>query len=277
MRFILSLVVFLMLAVMPTTAQTPIEVECGDIIESEFTSGREQHRFHIELNAGDQITVESVSVSTILVSTLSIRDPNENRLTYEYNEVDPILVSSRLPTNGIYEIRHTSKGNAETAVSIYTLFFSCTLRDGTVIEPGEAVVGDNGDTGSPPAPPSRFTGFGFPGVQPVDFSDGIEIPIALGQPQTTPLAGDLVALYTYDATAESTATLSLSRVSGEVAVGVTVINRDDNDILFLGGLPSSNNLSVELTFPSDGTYVIGLFSLDAGQGETSGAIQVTLE
>lgn len=123
----------------------------------------------------------------------------------------------------------------------------------------------------------EFTGFGFPGVSPVDFSAGIEIPLTVGAMQTVPLASD-VALYTYAATAGETRTLTLSRASGDLSIGVAVINRDTNEIVFLGGLPSSNNLSVELTFPSDGTYAVGLFRFDTAERTgTSGAVGVLLE
>lgn len=112
---------------------------------------------------------------------------------------------------------------------------------------------------------------------PIDFSAGIEIPLTLGQPQTAPVASD-VALYTYAASAGEVATLSISRVSGDISIGVTVINRDTNEIVFFGGLPSSDNLSAELTFPTGGTYAIGLFRVDtAERSGTSGAVQLQLE
>jgi len=110
-----------------------------------------------------------------------------------------------------------------------------------------------------------------------DFSAGIEIPLTVGQPQTAPVAND-VALYTYDASANEVATLNISRASGDISIGVTVINKDTNEIIFLGGMPSSNNLSVELTFTADGTYAIGLFRLDtAERSGTSGAVQLVIE
>ena len=90
--------------------------------------------------------------------------------------------------------------------------------------------------------------------------------------------GSDVELYTYVAIADETRTLTISRASGDISIGVTVINSATNEVIFLGGMPSSNNLSVELTFPADGTYAIGLFRLDTAERvETSGAVQVTLE
>ncbi|MEL6309990.1 MAG: hypothetical protein AAFQ52_17750, partial [Chloroflexota bacterium] len=133
---------------------------------------------------------------------------------------------------------------------------------------------------SSPAEPvvqSIFSGFGFPGVLAVDFSEGIEIPLTLGQAQTVPLGGD-IALYTYGASAEEIVTLSVARVSGDISIGVTVINTETNEIIFLGGMPSSNNLSVELTFTSAGTYAVGLFRLDTAERvDTSGAVSLVIE
>ena len=63
-------------------------------------------------------------------------------------------------------------------------------------------AGDNlSDTGSTNSAQVPFTGFGFPRLDSVDFSEGVELPLTLSQPQVAPVAGDLVALYTYDATA----------------------------------------------------------------------------
>ena len=147
----------------------------------------------------------------------------------------------------------------------------------TKIDPGQGVEGEPPDSGAVETLVTSFSGFGFPGIAPVDFSAGIELPLARSQPQTVPVASD-VALYTYAASAGEVATLSLSRVSGDISIGVTVISQDTNEIVFLGGLPSSNTLSVELTFPADGTYAIGLFRLDtAERSGTSGAVQVLLE
>lgn len=99
-----------------------------------------------------------------------------------------------------------------------------------------------------------------------------------GTPALAPIAGDLVALYTYNASAGSTANLSLSRTSGDISIGVTVLHKDSNQIIFMGGMPFSDKLSVELTFPVDGTYVIGLFQLSTAEAnETSGAVQILIE
>ena len=156
----------------------------------------------------------------------------------------------------------------------------CTLADGTVIKPGDApsvnLISPANELPLASASQPIFSGFGFPGVASVDFSSGIQIPLQLGQAQTAPIGND-VALYTYQAKTDDVHTLNISRLSGNISIGVAVIKQETNEIIFLGGLPSSNNLSVELTFPSSGTYAIGLFRLDTVERTgTSGAVQIIL-
>jgi hypothetical protein len=189
--------------------------------------------------------------------------------------------------NSIIENRDLGEGystlsSGRGVVGVYSLYVGCTLRDGTQIPAGSnAPVPEpgNNDQGVVPEPPTPVEppAFGFPGVTPRDFSAGIEIPIAKASPQTVPLASD-VALYTYEASANETATLRVMRVNGDISIGISVINRETSEIIFIGGLPSSNNLSVELTFPSDGIYVFGLFRLDTVERSgTSGAVQISIE
>lgn len=274
-------------------------VQCGDIIDDEFMNSVEYRRFTIELNPGDQLSISAAPLGERPTIRLAIADVNDTFIAYTvgsgndrfaYPELAPSLTDVSISSSALHSI-YVSNYSADLAfgepfganiesgdIGVYTLYIGCTLRGGMVIEPGASVPplgdGSSGDVGSSvPA----FSGYGFPGVNPVDFSAGIEIPLNLGQSQTAPIANDVV-LYTYSASAGETTKLSVSRVSGDISIGVTVIKRDTNEIIFFGGLPLGNNLSVELTFPSDGTYAIGLFRLDtAERSGTSGAVQITLQ
>jgi hypothetical protein len=266
-------VVALLLYTVSVSAQTPIEVECGDVIEGEFVESNTDIIYLIDLNAGDSVTVETNRVGDYLWSTMFLSGPSGNRIESGGTNINPRIQSRALSSNGTYEILYSSIPSDALGIGLFTLSISCTLRDGTVIAAGGTAPANSVENSEE----IMFSGFGFPGLPPRDFSDGIEIPLAAGQPQTVPIGGD-VALYTYDATATETATLTASRVSGDISLGVTVINRDTNEIIFVGGMPSSDNLSVDLTFPSDGTYVIGLFQLDTDERSgTSGAVQVRIE
>jgi hypothetical protein len=287
------LLIIILLSSIPTVmAQDSIPVKCGTIIEYEFTESYQPQNFSIELNAGTQLRVGGSPLGDTLDLSIGIFAPNGGMIAandldgpYSYPEKEPFTESGVVSANGTYTIMAYNgyfysnrpwSDNRDYGVGVYTLYISCTLRDGTVIEAGQDPT-ENPDLAATVVPTEfPVDGFGFPGLGPVDFSKGIEIPLSLGEPQTAPIAND-VALYTYIASADETATLSISRVSGDISIGVTVIKKEANEIIFLGGLPSSNNLSVELTFPTEGAYAIGLFRLDTPEHSgTAGAVQIIL-
>lgn len=252
-------------------------VQCGSIIESQFQREREIHRYFLNLSQNDVISlrIEETGSYSDLYFLLSLYSPSSQELEDTSDSDLVLLETDTLPVSGIYEIaiENSLNGNQSDG-GTYIMYIGCTLDDGTVINPGDA------PSTTEMASPSEaivFSGFGFTGISPVDFSTGIEIPLQTGQPQTAPLGGD-VALYTYSASTNETRTLSLARLSGNISVGIAVIKLDTNEVIFFGGMPSSNNLSVELTFPSNGTYAIGLFRVDTAEhSSTSGAVQITLE
>ncbi len=290
------------------TRTQSIQVECGNIIESEFVNSFEEDLYQISMDAGNTLNVSAVSLGGQLKTGIILTGPTNLGIASSFQRLEEgrrvifgnsshlrteaVVNSDILSARGTHNIRvvnfvsryyefETDRYDPSAidpvsgGIGVYTLFIGCTLRDGTVINPGDAL---------PEAVPdpivssqSAFPGFGFPGLNSVDFSSGIEIPIQLGQAQTIPVGGD-ISLYTYESNTEESRTLTLSRLSGNISIGVTVINRDTNEIIFFAGLPSSDNLSAELTFPSAGTYVIGLFRVDtADRIGTSGAVQITLE
>ncbi|MCA9905562.1 MAG: hypothetical protein KC547_17020 [Anaerolineae bacterium] len=265
-------------------------VQCGDIVEGVFTQNEQVNQYTISMRSGEVLQPKAVAFGDFLQMVLAIRSPAgdvlvnsvgdtnsaANRVSWGYSSPDPSAHSGVLSASGEYSIEIASANR--NGVGEYTLSITCTSRDGTLIEPGTLQSTETADNSSrpPSSEAASFSGFGLPVVGPVDFSVGIEIPLLAGQVQVAPIGGD-VALYTYQASAGSTSMLSVSRVSGDISVGVAVINRDTNEIIFLGGMPHSDQLSVLLTFPSDGTYAIGLFRLDTPTiAGTSGAVQISI-
>jgi hypothetical protein len=256
-------------------------IVCGSIVRNTFSRDRVNHSYFINLNEDDRLNIvtevlrPSFTDLKVDIGLFTLDGFTIDQLNANHAEQSQTLNTEPLPGSGVYRIfvrsNTTSRGE-------YNIFIGCRLRDGTVINPGDI----------PPTPThapevtslpleSSFSGFGFPGVATVDFSDGIEVPLQAGQSQIIPVGGDVV-LYTYQASADEIRTLNISRLSGNISIGVSVINRDTNEIIFFGGLPSSDNLSVELTFPSAGTYAIGLFRVDTAERTgTSGAVQIALE
>lgn len=268
-------------------AQSTSQLECGDIVEGEFLEDVEDIRYIIDANAGDQLSLAVDPFGEFLETRIVLYGPTGQEVTATYggntaypNTVpEPVLNTGELSANGTYtvEIRNYSWPDDPEGVGVFLLSIECTLRDGTMIAAGASASDET--TTSPPdaSTSSTFSGFGFPGLAAVDFTGGIEIPISRGLPLTVPLGSD-VALYTYEASDGETATLNVSRVSGDISIGVTVIKSDTNEIVFFGAMPASNNLSIDLEFPSSGSYAIGLFRVDTVERVgTSGAVQLTLE
>lgn len=256
-------------------ARSLVSLECGSIYPSEFTHADETHSYLLQvISTDEQFGVGIEPVGDYLQTIINVVDPRDKEVANTSNVARSPSLSVDVVEEGNYQINVTNSSYSDYAgVGAYSIFITCVTAEG-VIQPIEALK--SATTASDAIAPV-FTGFGFPGAASRDFSAGIEILLALGQMQTVPVASD-VALYTYTAAAGETATLSLARVSGDISIGVAVINKDTNEIIFLGGMPSSNNLSVELTFPTDGTYAIGLFRLDTAEySGTSGAVQIKLE
>lgn len=287
---LLSILVIGTLWVSPVLGQS-VEARCGDIVEASFTEPESFVTFTLEMSAGDTFYIETERLGSYLMFNI-VLNQNEGTAIFApsgsvivtargelFNFNDSFLDNIRLQTETLGETgEYTIRLRNNDANGAFLLKVGCTLRNGTVVEPGDAAPADDGSNAdSNVQPESTFSGYGFPGLAAVDFSEGIQIPLTLAQPQTVPLGGE-VTLYTYEAAAEETATLSITRVSGDISIGTTVINNDTNELLFAGIMPSSNNLSVELTFPSAGTYAIGLFRVDTTERTgTSGAVQITLQ
>lgn len=270
----------LIIFTIPTFSQSATPINCGDIVESEFTDNAQRHDYEIVLEGGDSLNVSVIPLGETLETTILLWGSTGQEISRSHVsrvvEPTPSIETPVLSAPDTYQLmignsQIESDGDMSGqpwdlgGLGIYTIYIGCTLRDGTVIEPGDSM---------PPVPsPTTCEGICFPLL----FPNGIEIPITLGQPQTTGIAND-VMLYTYDASKDTRTTLSLSRVSGDISIGVTVTNQETNELLFVGGMPYSDNLSVDLTFPTNGTYEIALFRLDtANKMGTSGAITIGLE
>jgi|GEM_PF-5634655 len=274
-RSILVIVLIVLVAVNFSILQAqtlPTPVQCGAVITGEtnvntpISQGWYYQEYSVELGSGDALTVTIAPIGQTTRTDIYVYDPASTRIANSTTSSagQPTAVRELVVgATGQYTIRAWTD-----SVGAYSLTIDCILSNGTEINS----TGNSNTTQN--TNETEFTGFGFPGVGAVDFSAGVELPLTLGTPQTAPVGGDIVALYTIDAAAGQVSTLTLSRVSGELSIGVAVINSSTNDIIFFGGMPSSDNLSVELTFPEAGSYAIGLFALDT---DTSGAVQITLE
>ncbi|MBZ0300536.1 MAG: hypothetical protein K8J31_12380 [Anaerolineae bacterium] len=140
------------------------------------------------------------------------------------------------------------------------------MRNGTVIEPGDAIPASRGSisgasSGVTSAP--SFSGVGFPGLAPVDFANAVKLPLIPATPMAgaiTPTGGEILG-FQIDASAGDVLDLSLNRLSGNLNLGLVVLS-SSSEVVSYGGLITGDTLSTRLTLPSAGQYTIGVFRVD---------------
>lgn len=262
-------------------------LKCGDIVEDEFRKFPEMREFTIDMTPGDKLEVVGRPIGESLSFTISIWDSGGKVVGYNaegngyWLKVSnaPVASSTVLSSRGTYEIL---LGNGETqvgsgrkyfdvvgfsdngGVGSYELLIRCTLRDGTVIEPGDTAPApdQNGSNTNVPVAPT-FSGNGFPGLAPIDFSNVAKIPMIANVPMTGGVApdGSNILGYTVDANANDTLALGFSRLSGNLNLGLVVLSAD-NKVVFQASLVTSSELTTKFTLPTAGTYTIGIFRID---------------
>ncbi|MBN8592969.1 MAG: hypothetical protein J0M33_14530 [Anaerolineae bacterium] len=227
-------------------------------------SQEEEHAYSIDLRAGDTIQATAEAIGSVFQPFIILADPAGNILDQEAYSLRT-SVSKELSSSGTYTVR-IRRSRSESGA--YSVSFGCTLRNGTVINPGDVPPAANatGGQGASPAPApatSTFSGNGFPGLAPVDFSNAFVFPLALGQanPGQIPAGADAVISYTLDAQAGHPLDLTFSRTSGNLNLGLVVLNAE-NQVVFQASLVSANRINAQLTLPSSGTYTIGVFRID---------------
>ena len=169
----------------------------------------------------------------------------------------PSVETGILSERGLYSIWVESGGSG-----IYSLYVGCTLRDGTVINPGDNVPEELPPI-QPPTPYTSFSGIGFPGLNPVDFGNAFRVPFNLGHVNEgeIPPTGDTVLGYKFEATSGNVLELSYTRISGNLNLGLVVLSAD-NQVVFQTSLVTSDTLSTRFTLPITGEYTIGIFRID---------------
>ena len=141
---------------------SPIDVQCGEIIQGEFIENAETLDFSIQLSAGDRILIEGDQLGNHLRYVIGLFSPTGLNLAMsgEYSDSygnghlvsqSPILESNVLSASGRYIIRSTNTkllyGGGVLAnnsfyggVGSYILSIKCFLADGTIIEGGRLDV-----------------------------------------------------------------------------------------------------------------------------------------
>lgn len=241
-------------------------VQCGDIVEDEFTANGQVNNYHLVLEPGSQVGVRVERFGDFLQTGLYLYAPSGNVVagqlsitgrpgfaTYDHPSVETDILGER----GVYTLQiHNGR---DGGAGIYTLHIGCTLRDGRVINPGDNVSVPETETPSTPA----FTGYGFPGLAPVGFENIAQLPLTVGTPMTgaiTPTGSEMFG-YTFDGTENERITLDFARISGNVNLGLVLLH-GENTIVYQASLITSETMSTTLTLPLSGAYTIGVFRID---------------
>lgn len=276
---VLLLIVFLPHTRLLAQSQVdPIEVACGTIIDGEVTADLKGIGvyYSIELSPGDTVSFEIVPYANTFTSYIGIHDPSGSRIAWQdapRGQTNSFEVA--IPATGKYLILIAGRGFGY--IGAYTMYISCTLRPGTIIEAGAEATPIVSD----PPPNSDCTGFCFPGLPAVNFGNVARVPLVVGSPfngAVTPTGSEIIG-YSFDVTAGQIIQLDFNRLAGNLNLGVVVLTQEGY-VAFQASLISSSTLMTKFPALIGGNYTVGIFRIDVsppGTPEaTSFSINVTL-
>jgi hypothetical protein len=270
----------------------PVSAKCGDILEDELTANLQENAYKLTLNAGDTLNVSLVPSGEQLSTTILVTGPTNlgvsvssgtiysNYVYFEYPSKEPRITTGKLSANGDFTIRivnfdsyvgngyypsdDTYRGNRVAGgIGVYTLYIGCTLRDGTVINPGDPLPGAQ-PTEQSPVPTELPTNFvGFPGLSPIDFSNAFRVSLNLNalNEGEIPATGNNVLGFKFSANAGDKMDLSFTRAAGNLNLGLVVLS-STNQVIYMAALVNAETMSSRFTLPDVGEYTIGVFKLD---------------
>lgn len=247
---------------------TPIE--CGQIVEAETNPNDPVGNFEIQAPAGTTLNGRVEPLGSTLNVSLWFTDVggsvfaqfNENAAGVN-EQFSEFTVASSNPILLVGGVRPDSTGQWFSSqvghFGAFTIYLGCTLRDGTVINPGDTNVADSG-TGSSVTP---FSGTGFPGLAPIDFADAVVLPFNAAVPNPGSITPGFSSVFGYSLTSSAGDVMQLdfTRTSGNLNLGLVVMS-PDNRVVFQASLVTADTLSTRFTLPVAGEYTIGVSRID---------------
>ncbi|MCB9459094.1 MAG: hypothetical protein H6670_05555 [Anaerolineaceae bacterium] len=272
LKFVLFVAIFLTFSIVSAQTLSQIPLKCGDILEAELDSDNIGIEYILEMSAGTNINLVVEPLGDGFNPFLVLLDSGRGRI-FQHNftvagENEELLDYTVSSSNSILQIfgtepRSTASWNdipnnmVGTYFGAFLISVDCTLRDGTRIPAGSTIP----DQDLPVR--QQIPDSGFPGLPPVDFANGITIPLLKGSPNSGAINPGFESVfgYTFDGVAGDTVSLSFQRLQGNANLGLAVLSQN-NEIAFMAALVSSYNLSTTFILPSDGQYTIGVFRID---------------
>jgi hypothetical protein len=277
-------------------AQTETEIrgniQCGDVVEGEVISGRSQtasnpyggstditfDAYNLQVQAGTRINLTVQPLGNTFNAAFVLRDSGENDvllvndnadgqveqlIDFQLGSSNQVLrimgvIPGDVGTDYFYRSYNGGPYNAGQYFGAYQISLGCTLRDGTVIEPGDPLTQGGSTQPIAVAPPA----FGFPGLQSVDFASAFRLPLTIGTPTQgeIPSSEDAVLGFRFNGSAGDSLDLNFERTSGNLNLGIVVLSAD-NQVAYMAALVTSESMNSRFTLPSTSEYTIGVFRI----------------
>ncbi len=273
-----------------------VAIQCGQVLESETSPLEQAQDFVIQAPAGTTLTGRVEPIGTTFNLVLYFYDQGGGEFTF-YNrnaaglaeELNDLLIGSSNPVLRVIGFDPNNTGgdwagygnrydryNEFKYFGAYTIYLGCILRDGTVIEPGMSANVSTPDDTSDEGTTSDFSGVGYPGVAPIDFSTTTINPLIFDIPLTSSVAvdGAGVAGFSFDANQGDIVQIDARRLQGNLGVGFVVFAQP-NIPVFIAGPVGGTNFVTQVEMPQAGSYVVGLFRMSAPEGASATAFQLT--
>jgi hypothetical protein len=275
----------------PLQAQNALQ--CGDIIENEFTRNREVQQFKIELAAGDKLKIEGKPIGDTLAFMIAIFGPsglpiaaNDNFFGRVSIMRQPVAETSTLSATGTYTViavnndatlydsgpdKTFTEWSRKGGVGAYSLLVSCVKRDGTRINAGQVA-----QPTQQPANTSN-TSAANSGLPLVAATGAVSLPLALGQPTTVAVESSITYAIMLPAQPGDKYEIAITRQGGMVPLALTVYDPSKAVIFALAmGNSATFTTEIEISATGEHTLAFGLAALGGSADNAAGVYQVTV-
>jgi hypothetical protein len=250
---------------------------CGEAFTTEMTRNVEIHTYSLQTSDTDktfQVNVATVGsyfrTHIVVIDKLKKLAGSSN----SYNLSSQARADLDVSQPGLYTIFVANAQLNESGqlsvdrqggIGIYTILITCVSKDGTVIAPDPNKI-QKASVGG--------------GSTSIDVTKLIQIPMGANTPMSggIPPTNSPAYGYTFDGKADTTASLTFTRLTGNLNVGVAVVTANGATMLFQSSLMSAQTLSAEFAIPADGQYIVAVYRLDPvpdGAQTTTFTVQVT--
>lgn len=290
-RTALVIILFIMLFVVQVNAQDdlnrvpPQNIACGDDLEGEFATAREERAYTLSADAGTSVTVSVDAIANQPQMLVLVTDPSGFGIAISDGRMDagqtvffPGELQTRiqltdliLSATGTYTLRVTNSsfrnfmfGTGKYkhfssddlgGIGLYSISVECIDRNGNPIPmPDDDTDLTDGPVIQPPAATNLIPDF--------TALDPIPLPLGVAMGGAIMVDAGPVTAYTLDATEGQQLTLDVARINGALNLGVVLLS-PSGEVLSLSSLFSANTMTVSTVLPASGQYRIGIFRFDA--------------